>query len=144
MIMLFLLLAAQAPSKVSIDVDCGGGIRPSRHRVFLRSDGTVTATRMGYAPGYASGHLEPDAVLRLSARLDAAGFDQLASPKAKYRVYDGVTCTISRTTPRGTHSIVFEPGSESLSRPGAKISEVRAVLDDAFRLAATVEPQPTQ
>lgn len=140
-----LLLFAVAPSpRVTIEVDCAGGIRPSQHRISLKSDGAVMATRLGFAPGDASGHVNPDAVTRLSARLDAVGFDRLSSPKANHQVYDGVTCTILRTTPRGRHRIVIEPGSEIPGRRGARVAEVRAVMDDAFRLAETIESQPTR
>ena len=144
LIPLLLLLAAAPSPRVTIEVDCAGGIRPSQHRAVLDSDGAVSAVRLGFAAGHAAGHVDPDAVMRLSARLDAVGFDRLSSPKANHHVYDGVTCTILRTTPRGTHRIVLEPGSEVPGRRGAKIAEVRAVMDDAFRLAATIEPSPTR
>lgn len=144
MIALFLMLAAATSPRITIEVDCSGGIRPSRHRVSLGSDGAVMATRMGYASGSATGRVDPVAVMQLSTRLDAVGFDRLTSPKANHHVYDGVTCAIGRTTWRGTHRIVFEPGSGVPGKLGQKIAEVRAVMDDAFTLAATIEPQPAR
>lgn len=144
MIPSLLLLAAITPPNITIEVNCSGGLRPAVHRAALTSDGTITSTRTGYAPSYAMGHVDPDAVAQLSARLDAIDFDRLSSPKVKYQVYDGVTCAISRSTLHGAHCIVFDPGSEIRGGLESRMEAVRAVMDDAFKLASTIEPQPTQ
>lgn len=139
---LLMLLAAPMAPTVTIEVDCGGGILPSRHRAVLNSDGRVSTMRLGYRPGNATGQVDPEAVQKLSARLDVAGFDRLQSPKPHFQVYDGVTCSIGRRTAKGYHRITLLPGVDVSSRGSRDIAAVNAVIVDAFALADTVAAKP--
>ncbi len=142
MIAMLLALAVSAPSTITIEVACSGGLRPLVRRAYLTGDGNVRLVRTVYHPADATGHVDPDKVLRLSVRLDAAGFDRLASPKPKFHVYDGVTCMIGRRTATGYHEIIFDPGADMAGRHKAAFGVVDAVMHDAFAIADTILPAP--
>lgn len=138
--MIPILLTPMAPTipAIIIDVDCGGGIRPFRRHATLSGDGAVTVTRFGSMPVNARGRVEPAAVLRLSARLDKAGFDQVQTPRPKFQVYDGVTCAIGRRNAAGYHRIVLAAGVDLSGRTSRALAAINAVLIDSFALSDSV------
>lgn len=118
--------AAQA---LTIRAHCTGGLLPLDRDVTVSTAGT---TLVRVAGRVSTGRIDPQKVLRLSARLDANGFDTIMAPVLpSVSKADARKCALVRTSAKGTHGI-------SISRDTPV--ELRRVLDELLRIA--VKPDP--
>jgi hypothetical protein len=127
------LIGATPPNQRlgSIEASCIGQTADGGRAVQIDGNGRVRAGSPG-GQMRVIGTITPAAVAGFSARLDAAGFDQLKTIEGT-AVSDGESCVIRRT--RGEqHSVSFMTGAPIPWWGGGRYRAVRAVLDDILKL----------
>lgn len=126
--------AAQLPppdtsQPTTIRAHCTGGLVPLESDITVSTTGTIVARVAGRL---STGRIEPQEVRRMSARIDANGFDRIKAPaRPSVPRPDARNCALVRTTGKGTQGIAM-----SRDTPVG----LRRVLDELLRIKVKQDP----
>lgn len=127
-----------------IEARCAGGIAGRVTTVRVTRDGVVTRSDELPPIMRPVGRIPAADARALSARLDAAGFNRLATRPERHRIVDGIGCALQRSG-SVVHKVGFNPGADDASGAVARReTAVRTVLDQVLGAPdrVTLNPQP--